>query len=104
MVVTRIWSSEDGCGNVARDTQVITVSNITAPILTGVPADTTLACGASLFAPPTVTAVDGCGNNIVAILNQIQNGSGCAYTVTRTWDCNRCLWISCYGNTDHLSI
>ncbi|MEM1320597.1 MAG: PA14 domain-containing protein, partial [Bacteroidota bacterium] len=83
--IERIWSSIDDCGNEARDTQTITVFNTTLPVFAGVPADTILPCGASLPTPPIVTATDGCGNFAIVFVNDVQSGSGCSYTVTRTW-------------------
>jgi gliding motility-associated-like protein/uncharacterized repeat protein (TIGR01451 family) len=83
--IRRTWTAIDVCNNLATATQIITVNDAAPPVLTGVPASLNLACGASLPSPATVTATDACDSNVPVAYSQTQSGSGCAYTVTRTW-------------------
>ncbi len=83
--INRTWSTTDNCGNTTTQTQTITVVDTTAPALIGVPANTTVECNA-ISEPPVVTAADNCDQNIVVTFNQTTNqGSGCQYTIVRTW-------------------
>ena len=58
-MITRMWSVTDNCGNETTATQIIDVYDLEAPVLTGVPADTTVACDA-IPEPADVTAEDNC--------------------------------------------
>ena len=58
-VVRRIWMATDSCGTVAA-TQTITLTDSTAPVLSGLPADLVLDCGMELPPPPPVSALDAC--------------------------------------------
>jgi hypothetical protein len=52
-IVQRIWMATDACGTVAA-TQTITITDGTAPVLSGLPDDVILDCGMALPAPPVV--------------------------------------------------
>jgi uncharacterized repeat protein (TIGR01451 family) len=82
--ITRTWTATDDAGNVGTATQTITVTDGVAPVLVGVPANATVDCG-SIPAPANVTATDNCDANVTVAYNQTQTGSGCNYTLTRTW-------------------
>ncbi len=83
-VITRTWKAADACGNAVTNSQVITVRDITAPVLT-VPANATVECSA-IPAPGNASATDNCSANpVVTYLGAITNGSGCNYTITRRW-------------------
>src|SRR6187549_3933345 len=88
--LTRTWTATDNCGNASSKTQVITVSDNTAPALSGVPANTTAECSAVPSAA-TPTASDNCDATPTITYNesstQTTNGS-CTdqnYTLTRKW-------------------
>ena len=81
--ITRTWTAADDCGNVASATQVITVIDNAAPTLNGVPANTQVLCNA-IPAAPVVTASDACDTNVPVTFSE-QVGTGCPYTITRTW-------------------
>ena len=84
--ITRIWTSTDACGNLAQATQIITLTDTEAPILAGVPTDTTVECNA-IPAPANVTATDNCADNIEVNFNEEITDGNCedSYTITRTW-------------------
>ena len=62
--LTRTWSVNDGCGNIAIDIQIITVEDDVAPVLAGVPGDITINVNNGDPTPPVnVTATDNCDLN-----------------------------------------
>ncbi len=87
----RTWTAIDGCGNQTVATQEVTVGDFIAPELIGVPNDVTVDCDA-IPDPPTVTANDNCDPDVPVTYSQNIIGSGCTYTIQRTWsatdDCN----------------
>jgi len=85
-VITRTWTGTDGCGNVGTADQIITVQDTTAPILSGVPANTTVECD-SIPSAPVVTAADACDPNPSVNFSETTTAGACAnsYTITRTW-------------------
>ncbi|MEO0040881.1 MAG: hypothetical protein RL329_329, partial [Bacteroidota bacterium] len=86
--LTRTWTATDNCGNSTTGVQTITVEDRTAPVLAGVPANTTVECNL-LPEVARPTATDNCDADITITYNQTRaNGTGnCAdsYTLTRTW-------------------
>src|SRR5204863_506417 len=73
-ILHRKWTATDNCGNATSATQDITVTDVTGPVLSGVPANTTADC-ASVPAAATVTASDACSG---------VNASGVVLTTTTT--------------------
>ena len=90
-VLVRTWTATDACGNETEATQLISVEDNDAPVLQGVPADRTAACGEALPASETinVTATDNCDAEVVVTFTEITEGGegGCAagVTIIRTW-------------------
>ncbi|THU30207.1 hypothetical protein FAM09_30360 [Niastella caeni] len=83
--ITRTWTTTDLCGNTATATQVLTVVDNTAPIITGVPANATVQCGNLIEAGFAVTATDNCDPTITVNFSETNNVvEGCG-TITRTW-------------------
>src|SRR5437899_1659844 len=85
--LTRTWTATDACGNSTSKSQKITVTDTTAPTLTGVPADTTADCS-NVPSPATVTANDDCSSIPLGVVySQSRTDGNCAgnYTLTRTW-------------------
>jgi hypothetical protein len=85
--VIRGWLFSDENGNVSSSvSQTITVLDTKPPILSGVPADTTVACD-DIPPAPSVTATDACGIPLglhlqtVSVVND--DGSG---SITRKWE------------------
>ena len=83
---TRLWSATDACGNGGNWTQVVTVTDSTPPVLTGVPDDLTVACGA-VPAPQAVTASDNCGAApaVSYVEVTLPGGTAATYQLQRTW-------------------
>ncbi|MCU0345365.1 MAG: hypothetical protein MUC59_00370, partial [Saprospiraceae bacterium] len=83
--ISRTWRATDDCGNVATATQVVTVTDNTAPLLSGVPADLTLDCASPVPAPPAVTASDLCDGNIPVVFTENTNLTTACRVITRRW-------------------
>ena len=71
------------------ETASVTVGNaadVTAPVLSGVPANALATC-TNIPAPATVTAADDCDANVTVNFSQTIQAGNCAgnYTITRTW-------------------
>jgi hypothetical protein len=84
-VIYRTWTATDDCGNSTARTQTITVTDYTAPVLAGIPADITIQCDEPLPAPATPTATDNCDQNVTISYNQTVQTIGCTNIYTRTW-------------------
>jgi large repetitive protein len=84
--LTRTWTATDRCGNSSSAMQVITVQDTQAPMLSGVPANTTVQCD-NIPAPAQPTATDNCDPAPVITYQQVRTNGNCPYnyTLTRTW-------------------
>src|SRR5438552_1540841 len=84
--VTRTWDAVDACGNhSATVSQTITLIDTTSPTIGAAGAPATINCTATpSFTAPT--ASDDCNGATVNQLTDVTGGTGCAKTVTRTWD------------------
>jgi hypothetical protein len=58
-ILTRTWTATDASGNTSSKTQVITVQDTQAPVLSAAPADVTVECDA-VPAAAILTATDNC--------------------------------------------
>src|SRR5205085_5507285 len=58
-IITRTWMAADICGNSSTCNQVITVHDVTPPVLHGVPSNATVDCN-TVPAAVTPTATDNC--------------------------------------------
>lgn len=91
LMITRIWTTDDGCGRTDTARQVIFVLDTIAPVLIGVaPADTILLdCNEIIPDPPFVTATDNCIGIMmpVMIADTVLNAScpNSKFTITRRW-------------------
>jgi hypothetical protein len=91
--ITRTWTATDAAGNQSSGVQVITVHDITKPVIT-CPGDITLAYG-SLTTPGgtngTATATDNCSpvtiasSDVSTQVSDVNNAGHYNYTITRTW-------------------
>lgn len=83
--IIRTWTATDDCGNTVSESQIITVEDNNAPILSSIPTDITLECG-NIPAAPNVTATDNCDDNVQVILNETILGVACSeQQVIRMW-------------------
>ena len=94
--ITRTWTVDDGCGNTADTTQVITIIDITPPDIT-CPADLNIDCSVADYPPygsyaefvaAGGSATDNCGLDVDSfVLLDEDNSPGypAAYTITRTY-------------------
>ncbi|NDV62865.1 HYR domain-containing protein [Puniceicoccales bacterium CK1056] len=94
--ITRTWTAEDACGNTSSCEQVITIVDLTDPVILVNPADATVECD-NIPAAPEVTASDNCDADPQVGLREVDErdplcGTG---TITRTWTAT-----DCAGNTD----
>src|SRR5204862_221484 len=90
--MTRTWTAKDVSGNVSTPvSQTITVEDITAPTLSGVPTNVTVQASA-VPVPASPTATDGCDPHpSVTLLESstqdpdVTKNAHYNYTITRTW-------------------
>ena len=89
--LTRTWIVADVYSNHRGYVQVITVSDGTAPVLSGVPSNANASCS-NIPAPASPTAVDNCDPNPVITYGQVSTQDSdpthlahYSYTLTRTW-------------------
>ncbi len=86
LIITRIWTATDNCGNLATASQVITQEDTTAPI--GTLDDPVLNVSCTDVPPiPTPNISDNCGVNplIAYAENRIDGACAQSYTIERTW-------------------
>ncbi|GJQ28061.1 MAG: hypothetical protein HBSAPP02_30930 [Phycisphaerae bacterium] len=83
--IERTWKATDACGNFSTCTQMITVVDSTAPVIT-CPADTTIECGESTLPSNTGTAnaLDNCDDAPGVGYTDSSSGS-CPEVITRVW-------------------
>ncbi|MDO8368789.1 MAG: HYR domain-containing protein, partial [Saprospiraceae bacterium] len=85
--LTRVWSAQDECGNTNTASQLITVQDLTRPMVTTVPANVTVSCSA-LPAVGTPTATDNCDPDLSITYDgatRINGSCPNTYTLTRKW-------------------
>jgi hypothetical protein len=85
------WTAIDINGNQSSATQTITVKDVEAPVLAGIPANVIVSCG-SIPALPSPTATDNCTTSPSISFSQVSTQSSDVtksasynYTITRTW-------------------
>ena len=100
VILTRVWTATDDCGNTATISQTITrEADDEDPIITTQVSDASISCGDAIPTAPNVQAIDNCDDNVDVDLVETPGQDGCAGGVilTRVWtatdDC---------GNTDQV--
>lgn len=92
--IIRTWTAMDDCGNSASDSQTITVIDTIAPMMSEIPADTTVTCGNIPDVPLFLFATDNCTGeedltfDFEESSDQQSHPDSCQtynYTITRTW-------------------
>ncbi|MCH2199670.1 MAG: T9SS type A sorting domain-containing protein [Flavobacteriales bacterium] len=82
--IVRTWVAMDDCGNEVSVVQNIEISDNTAPVLSGVPADADYEC-TDIPAPAEVTATDNCDMDVTVTYNENFTELDCGFMVTRMW-------------------
>jgi uncharacterized repeat protein (TIGR01451 family) len=85
-IITRTWTATDTGGNMATCTQIITVVDITPPVLT-VPPDVTVGYGQPTDVSHTgwATATDNCDPDPEITYSDTESAGCCAITIVRLW-------------------
>ena len=91
-VIVRVWTFIDECGNTSNVSQTITVEDMTAPVIVGIPEDVTIECEADIPTnDPNVIAIDNCDNNPVLSFEQINNDISLdTQIIVNTWIATDC--------------
>jgi hypothetical protein len=66
-VITRVFTATDACGNSATASQVVTLQDTEAPVISGVPGNQTTDCGMVPPVPNDITATDNCDPDVEII-------------------------------------
>jgi len=84
--IARRWTATDPCGNSSSCTQLITVRDTTAPVIT-VPGNVTLDCPANTAPSATgnATATDASGNPTITFVDTLTPTCGNSYVISRRW-------------------
>ena len=87
--IIRTWTATDDCGNIATQSQTITVEDTVAPVISGIPANTSASCD-FIPQPANPTATDNCSSDVSIVYNEQRTELGCPgnYILTRTWTAN----------------
>lgn len=85
--ITRTWTGTDACGNINIQTQIITIRDDIAPVLSGVPDNVTLSCNDPIPGIANVTATDNCDPNVLVQFSEEDLGGNCrtGRAFRRTW-------------------
>jgi hypothetical protein len=88
-VITRTWTVKNNCGNNKTTSQVITVDDQIAPVITGTPATLNVSCAADVPAASigAVNATDNCAGTVTVTVADATTPGSCAnkYSIVRTW-------------------
>src|SRR5690606_7263277 len=70
--IFRTWSATDTCENSVSYTQVITITDNTAPEFTWVPEDLNVQCPDDVPAPAELEATDNCDDNVTISFEELE--------------------------------
>ncbi|MCK7590411.1 hypothetical protein M0G43_07495, partial [Subsaxibacter sp. CAU 1640] len=102
--VTRTWTATDECGNSSTASQTIHVQDVTPPVISQLPGETTIQCPATpQFA--NSTASDACDPKVNLTYRDVRTPGDCegSYSITRTWTArDECGNISTSSQTIHV--
>ncbi|MEZ5030635.1 MAG: gliding motility-associated C-terminal domain-containing protein [Saprospiraceae bacterium] len=81
------WTATDACGNQSQKAFYMVVGDLSAPVISGVPADVTISCDQAVPAVPTVTVTDDCDTQPTLAYQQTEQAGSCPQnrTLVRTW-------------------
>ena len=83
--ITRTWTAVDNYGLTATASQIITVEDAEAPIITGVPANVTVECEYIEIGVSPISVSDNCTANPVVSFTQDTIFNTCYFIIIRTW-------------------
>ncbi|RZJ33518.1 MAG: hypothetical protein EOO51_13610, partial [Flavobacterium sp.] len=85
--ITRTWTAADGCGNTSTASQVIHVVDNIAPVISALPAPSTVSCTSGSLQFETPTATDNCAGTVTLTFADVTTPGACSgsYSVKRTW-------------------
>jgi gliding motility-associated-like protein len=84
--ITRTWTFTDACGNVATETQIITIQDTQVPVFAAPPANLTVECIGDVPVMTDLGWIDNCdGVGNVTGADGALIGGPCGGTITRTW-------------------
>ena len=86
-MVVRTWVAMDTCGNMTRDSQVITYLDTIAPVIGAIPADTIVECDNIPVAPTNIPVADNCDPNPSISVADTRTDGDCPgrFVLTRVW-------------------
>ncbi len=81
------WFATDHNCNTETVTQVVYVSDNSAPEFSSLPADFEVSCDEAVPAPPVLTAFDSCSGDAEVFYSEVETAGDCesSYSITRTW-------------------
>jgi hypothetical protein len=82
--ITQSWTATDDCGNSTTVVRVINIVDTTAPILLGVPTNTTIECDEEIT-DAVVFGLDNCDDFVDVSLSATTQPLDCGYQFIRTW-------------------
>ncbi|WP_299782488.1 gliding motility-associated C-terminal domain-containing protein [uncultured Formosa sp.] len=86
IIITRTWTFTDACGNTSEVSQIITVSDVTAPVIDNVPTDLVVECLSDVPTMEALTATDNCVGIITSNGTEtINDADTCNVIITRNW-------------------
>ena len=95
------WDVTDICGNTSFFHFYIKIKDNTPPVITGgIPADITVPCNNIPAPSANITATDNCDAILDVTSSDQIIGSGCTYTIERTW----AVTDDCGNATEHVQI
>jgi large repetitive protein len=84
--IFRTWSAVDTCENAVSYTQVITITDETAPEFTWVPENLNVQCPEDVPAPDELTATDNCDENVTVTFLEVEGPQSYASITTAIGD------------------
>ena len=82
--IYRTWTATDACGNATQFVQTVFIEDTEPPLLIGIPENIEVDCN-TIPEMPEPEVSDNCDEDVALTVNQSIVGSGCEYTIIRTW-------------------